>query len=294
MKLAISRTGLNFYLRHVVYGEEQREIARQSGVFPSNVCRHVQRIEAVREDEELPEWCAVLDALEAWLIANHDAFPEGGVTEETVLAAFGVAPSDLEAAFWGASSPASWRGALIVSAPDMPMATVLHLGNPTGARVPRNLVLAAFALGVLRATGGKRLRAFSVVRDVRPEIEAGADDDRDARHGAGRDEERRARVIEEFPVVRINRKNPELIGTADLRTAQEFALLWQMRGAEMASVYDRLRAAITPRLLRILELTCGQRVGVEVAESEMGLPARSGKLLLSVALESARFSGVLR
>lgn len=296
MKLSVAHNGLNYYLRHVVYGEEQREIARRVGVNVSNVCRHVQRIEGLREDPEFPEWGEVLDALEAWLIANHDTFPEAGMSHSAVISAFGTSLDELERTFTGSASPASWRGAIVVSASDAPFATVLHLGKPTGFRFARGQVLAAFALGILLPNGGhKLLRTFKVARDARFEVATAGDiDEPGERVRAAGHEARRARTVDEFPVVKINRRNPELIGAADLRTAQEFALLWQMRGAEMAVIYDRLRDVLAPRLLRVLELVCGQRVGVELAEAEMGLPARSGKLLVSVALESARATGVLR
>lgn len=293
MRLIVAQNGLNYYLRHVIYGEEQREIARRAGVNSSSVCRHVQRIEALREADATPEWGEVLDALEAWTLATYAEFPEAGITASCVLDAFGTGIDDLRRTFTDAASPASWRGAIVVSCPDMPMAAVLHLGKPTGYRFPRGQVLAAFALGLVRPNGGrKRLRTFELVRDARFEVEPEGLAPMDCAPLA--QEGRRAPPIDEFPVVKINRRNPELIGAEDLRTAREFALLWQMRGAEMSAVYDRLRKALAPRLLRILELVCGQCVGVELAEAEMGLPARSGKVLVSVALESVRAAGVLR
>ncbi|RWR09729.1 DUF6456 domain-containing protein [Paenirhodobacter populi] len=295
MKLAIAPLGLNFYLRHVVYGEEQREIARRSGVAASNVCRHVQRVEGLREDDASPEWREILDALEAHLVAGFEAFPSSGVTVDMLLAALGETPEGMRAAFSEASAPAARAGAVIVSSAGMPYAAVMHHGKPAG-RVPRPAVLAAVAVGFVRPVGTKgRVRTFTVDRAA---VRAGGAEPPsalvDPTGGEAPGVRGRNVAPEEPPINRIHRKNPELVGREDLRTAQEFGLLWGMREAEMSSFYDRLRKTLAPRLFRILELVCGERVGLEVAEAEMGLPARSGKVLLSVALETARHSGVLR
>ena len=279
MRLAVAPEVLSVYLAHVCDERPMRELARALHMNPTSIMRRVHRVEALRE---APEWSEVLDALEA---ARSLETPEA-VTPALVLDVLGVTRAELLAAFVSPLAPLADASAVVATAPGLATAIVTMPGQGEPHRLPRRLVLAAVALGWLRLASpeGARLRTFA---PVPAEVEAAL--------RAMPEAERPPRVPApaELPAAAVHRRNPELLGRELLAASQSFSLLWELRDGAMAEHYGQLREAMPPRLFRVLERCCGERIGVEALEYDMGLPARSGKVILAAALDVARHSGAL-
>lgn len=286
MSVGALPTSIGYYLDHVSNGIPMRTIAGRTGRAASVVCRGVRRAEDLRE---IPEWDEIIGRLEKRQRDRN----AGEITATGVMDALGVRRDELLAAFIAPGAPVADPAAEVVTAAKLEFAVVMVGGEAVG-RIPRRVALGAIALGWLRCTSpnGARARSFVPVRSMvdetlRPPAARRAAPGPQAAPGLA------GSSAAELAVVRLHRQYPHLVDNRLRDAGQAFADMWAFRDGPTRASYDALRAAVPPRLLTVLEQICGERMGVEVMEKSMGLPARSGKVLIAAALEAASHSGVL-
>lgn len=282
--LALSADALGVYLAHTCDGRSMREIAAQIRCEPSTVMRRVRRVEDLRDN---PEWNEILDALEVARL-KADA-PAGPVTGDDILTALDLTPADL-GAYLGVALPAlGCTGARIVTADAMDTAAVMGADRVL-AKLPRAVALAALAFGWLRIEGnpGAKLRQLIPAQTLFDWLDPKPDDPAPMAPAP-----RRTIFGRSLPVDRAHNRNPDVVREGERAAAYRFAEIYAMRDAGCAAEFAAIRTRLPHRMVRALELTCGEGGGFEAMERELSLPARSGKAVVSLALETLVHTGVL-
>ncbi len=306
-------SAVRLYLTHTESGRSLRDIARAEGVHASTVLRQVRRFENRRDD--LLVDCALgrLRQSDRIVPLIGDGGPEAPPPpcEETLDAeARRVLPRLAE------------EGALLVVAPDMERAVVLRDGASGTARlaVLDRPVAEAFALRdwIACVQAGRVLR-YELTTTGRAALRrlVQGDDPQAATLRASEDDECRGTrpITVESPVTALARRRdkdgkpfltPDLVAAAerlreDFETAQtgpRVAQDWErLLTGPQKSVGGSSRGASGARnrvLLALAELgpgladmalrCCCYMEGLETAERHMGWSARSGKIVLRIAL----------
>lgn len=285
------------YLDHTAGGQSLREIARRQGVHASTVLRQVRRFESRRDDPLIDR------AIDRALGRAEDA-------SAPVATAAPPDQSGLMAQARRLLPLLAQPGAVLAAAADMDRAVVLRDGEGEQERlaVLDRSVAEAFALRdwITCARPG-RVARYTLSPEGRAMLrKLGADVPR-PRPAAARegDEDGRFRPHPESPVSVLARRRdgdgrafltPRQVAAAD-RLHEDFVVAGLGPGdtpdapppsARPAPAFGRLRAALDdlgPGLADVaLRCVCWQE-GVETAEHKLGWSARSGKIVLRIALD---------
>lgn len=317
-------SAVRLYLTHTESGRSLREIAREEGVHASTVLRQVRRFENRRDDplvdcalgrlrQSVPEPEENTDMTAPMRPASLPA-TEPHPVDEAVLDAEAkrILPRLAEA------------GVVMAVAPDMDRAVVLRdgPGGATRLAVLDRPIAEAFALRewITCVQPGRVLRyeITTAGRAALRRLLTGHDDTAATARGFDDDETRRTRpVTVESPVTALARRRdkegnpfltPELVDAAerlreDFETAQAGPRVTQdwdrfLTGSERgtgggtpgggaASARGRVAAALRelgPGLADMALRCCCYMEGLETAERRLGWSARSGKIVLRIAL----------
>lgn len=285
---------VRLYLSHTEEGQSLRALARAEGVHASTVMRQVRRFESKRDDPLVEQALAHL--------RQQGMLPD---ESDTILAeAARVLPIMRD------------KDAVLVAAADMDKAVILREG-PEGTQrlaVLDTAVAEVFALrDWIACTHRGRASRYELTAEGRQQADAdstrimGPRDPDDARGTRP--------VTVEPPVVVLSRRRDAdgvpFLTSAQVRAASQLFEAFAISGfgAELASTWpkacqemaQRSGAAVAPRqrarllLLGALERLgpgladvvlrcCCLRQGLETAERELGWSARSGKVVLRIAL----------
>lgn len=300
-------SAVRLYLTHTEGGRSLREIARAEGVHASTVLRQVRRFENRRDD---PLVDGALGRLRgpAPVAANHPPGPEDAFDAE----ARRVLPRLAE------------PGALLAVAPDMDRAVVLREGETGSTRlaVLDRVMAEAFALRewIACVQSGRVLR-YEITATGRAALRALLGEEPPQPRRFDEDEDRGTRpVTVESPVTALARRRdkdgnpfltPDLVYAAerlreDFEAAQAGPRVTQdwdrfLSGPSRASgagrspvergsggaARDRVASALRelgPGLADMALRCCCYLEGLETAERRLGWSARSGKIVLRIAL----------
>ncbi|MEM8849278.1 MAG: DUF6456 domain-containing protein [Pseudomonadota bacterium] len=276
--LAIPGEAIASYLAHVVDGCSLRDVARSGGGSASTVLRRIQRCEILRDH---PEWDRLFTALEV-ARANTRARPTRAVTREIIAAAMGLTEVDVHAMV-AEGLPALTRSrAQIVASDQLPMTSIVVDDEPMG-QISRAALTCALAFGWVQTRGvpAARLRRFAPTPSlVEAAYPPGSGPHTSASFGSP------SAPMSMHPVDVLARRCPALF-TADHRElADYFGEVFADRATTRKAEWDTLAAGLPPRHLRLLEEVVGHGTRLEAVEKAMGLPLRSGKVLLAFALEA--------
>jgi len=314
-------SAVRLYLSHTENGRSLRDIAREEGVHASTVLRQVRRFENRRDDPLVD--CA-LGRLRQAAPADPEEISAMTQPLRTACPATTPDETMLDAEARRVLPRLAEEGALLVVAPDMDRAVVLRdgAGGATRLAVLDRPMAEAFALRewiacvqqgrVLRyeITAGGRAALRRLIAGREAPVPARAFDDEDNR--------RTRPVTLESPVTALARRRdrdgnpfltPDLVAAAerlreDFETAQAGprvtqnwdrflvgpdqgggAGLGNARGATGAR--DRVALALRelgPGLADMALRCCCYMEGLETAERRLGWSARSGKIVLRIAL----------
>jgi hypothetical protein len=301
------------YLAHTETGTSLREIARSEGVHASTVMRQVRRFET-RRDDPLVEG-ALGRLLKDPQETDDVASAEGAAT--------GIDEARLTAEARRVLPRLAEPGALMAVAADMERAVVLRdgAGGTERLAVLDRPVAEVFALRdwiACRAPG--RVSRYEITTAGRAALKAltGVEDTANVWRGDPDDDRRTRPVTVESPVAALSRRrdrdgNPFL--TADLVAAAErlredfevsqlepgITQSWErmltgrvsrqpgtgLPGGRPSAARARVQAALAdlgPGLADMALRCCCYMEGLETAERNLGWSARSGKIVLRIAL----------
>lgn len=288
------------YLQHTVQGRSIRALARGNDVHPSTISRQVRKIEGLRDDPLIDAALRRLEAGDGLSMKTHDLLP--------VMRKMAV------------------MGTVLVAGHDMSRAVLLREGldgktvqlGSVDAVVAQNLAMRHWIKGErLRKVARYRLSELGrITLDKHPapkgfaEGQAGfagrddqAEDQRPWRYGAPESPvallaRRRGvdgdvflptellvtaeRVQEDYELARLNQT--DFFSLDDVQRARAI-------GVAQRRSLQRLQGALAhwgPDLGAIVLRCCCQLQGLAQTEKELGWPARSGKLVLRIALERLR------
>jgi lambda repressor-like predicted transcriptional regulator len=303
---------VRLYLDHTEDGQSLRSLARRDGLHASTVLRHVRRCEMRRDDPLVDE---ALSCLQQTLQPEKAEIMQ--ISEQT--SAKSPLPNDvvIAAEALRVLRRLAETGAFLAIAPDMDKAAVMR-AFPDG-RVMRMAVLdrgtaQAFALKdwiCVKKSGG--VTTYEITNLGRAEVKARLDD-RGMAEGRAQFEDwegaKRVRYnLSESPVAVLGRRRdkdgkaylePDLIHAAErLREDYELAQMggaqdWEKIIAEGrppaggTAATARVAAALIdlgPGLGDVALQVCCALEGVEVTEQRLGWAARSGKVVLRIALQ---------
>ncbi|WP_122073059.1 DUF6456 domain-containing protein [Pseudophaeobacter sp. EL27] len=283
--LAVSPNALAAYFLNILEGKSMREIGRLQDCQASTVLRRIRRCEDLREH---PEWDALFTALE-----NHQEDTRQSLSahlsRETVLAALKLNAAHLAKEFSPQLQLLQQADSLLLIG-DMPGGAVTVAGEVRG-KMRRSVALAGLAFGWLVPVGvitGK-------VRQFKPTPSAiectGRDFTATCSHPTKRSSSAQAWRSSSLEV--LHRQNPGLITADHMRIARDFQMIYLGRQDVTGDVYSVVRQRLAPRLLTALEEVCGKSTGLEALETMLKIPARSGKAVVALALETLDHTGAL-
>ncbi len=283
------------YITHTEKGLSIRALARHKGCHPSTILRQIRRIEARREDPLVDE------ALKRF---GEDGQPTNATPD---------APDDMTSQSHAALTALNPRGRLLAVADGMDKSIVVDT-NDRGAVsrgvVGRDVVLILALRGWITCTTRGRICRYAISPAGRAALgELTARQENAAAVGFSEahspfahdsmnaEEDRVTRYSPaESPVAMLARRrdrsgapflSADLVDAAE-RLRQDFTLS-QMAGDTRAG--DRVAAALDtlgPGLADVAQRCCCEMEGLETAEREMGWSARSGKIVLRIALQRLR------
>lgn len=291
------------YITHTERGLSIRALARRKGCHPSTVLRQIRRIEARRDDPLVDEALHMLGE------ARRPANDSGGDIKYPRQDA--VIDGKIIQSLRALSTP----GTILAIADRLERAVILdtsRAGGETRLVVPREVALllalrgwiscqvqgrvsqygispaGRVALGQMTALRGTAERTFGGFADAQSSF---FHDD-----GDGVDLPDMRYATSENPVVMLARRRDgtgapfltqDLVDAAE-RLRQDYVLS-EMRAGGRAS--DRIAAVMDelgPGLADVALRCCCKLEGLESAEREMGWSARSGKIVLRIALQRLR------
>lgn len=273
-ELAIPALTLNAYLQNVVCARPMDQIAEALKCHKSTVSRRITHCESLRDH---PEWAAVLNALEDSL----ETWPETALpTRRHILAALDLTAEEVRRQIRGHLTLLRAPGTEVLAG-DMPMAVILQGDHKI--RIDKDILLAALAFGWItpKDQGRGQVRKFEITPSALEvqDSEPAPPDQPSPRIRYGR------AVGPVEAAVRWRKQH--ILTETHLRAAQDLEIVHATRDGVNAERWRALTQALPPRLVTALEEVCGKHTRFEALEARMGLPARSAKLLVAVALEAA-------
>jgi hypothetical protein len=271
---------LGYYLAHVVHSDSQRRIAQRHGVDDSTVLRGINAVEDARA---LPTWDAVIGALERW--AEGVKPGELVVDFDTTARALGSTRTRVAAALTEAAATLALDGVVLRIGPHGPAGIVA--GMLVVVPVARAIALAWLAWGALREVGRHG-----------PAVDFGLT--HAAMKLAGARPDRLAPALRR-PISAVRRPSPNLGAASLMRSlgpelydmALGWRVIWQMRDAGGSGPVRRAAERLHPTLYAALAEVIGDGGGLEAFEGRHNLPARSGKVVVRLALETVARAGDL-
>ncbi len=307
------------YLAHTVYGVPIRVLARNHGVHPSTILRQVRRVEGQRDNpliDQALEWLTQVNASGPAMKRGHTMQTQTAQTKTE----FPPLPENLEADARRVLRRLRERGAVLAVATGFDTAVIVRdtdegvterLGSASRSLV-MSLALEGWIatehpdLRIVRysLTAAGRAKLAELLQDAAEE-----DDDLEDLQSSGHQPTRKA--IAESPLMLLGRRKerdgnpflgPEHMAAGErLREDFEIACLshvvpavWQgfmaIPDAQTATdqaahrVYVALQL-LGPGLADVAYRTCCQLQGLEKSEAAMGWSARSGKVVLRIALQ---------
>ena len=283
--LAVSPNILAAYFLNILDGKSMREIGRLQDCQASTVLRRIRKCEDLREH---PEWDALFTALE-----NHQEDTRQSLSahlsRETVLAALKLNADHLAKEF-APQLQLLQRADSLLLVGDMPGGAVTVAGEVQG-KMRRSVALAGLAFGWLVPVGA----ISGKVRQFKPTPSAIECTGRDFVSTCSKRSKRSssAQAWRSSSLDILHRQNPGLITVDHMRIARDFQMIYLGRQDVTADVYSVVRQHLAPRLLSALEEVCGKSTGLEALEIMLKIPARSGKAVVALALETLDHTGAL-
>ena len=283
--LAVSPNILAAYFLNILDGKSMREIGRLQNCQASTVLRRIRKCEDLREH---PEWDALLSALE-----DHQEDTgrplSAQLSRETILAALKLNAADLAKEFLPQLQLLQQADSLLLVG-DMPSAAVTVAGAVRG-KIGRAVALAGLAFGWLVPVGA----ITGKVRQFKPTPSAIECTGRDFVSTSSKRTKRSssAQAWRSSSLDILHRQNPGLITANHMRIARDFQMIYLGSQDVTADVYSVVRQRLAPRLLTALEEVCGKSTGLEALETMLKIPARSGKAVVALALETLDHTGAL-
>jgi len=303
------------YLAHTVYGVPLRVLARTHGVHPSTILRQVRRVEGQRDNpliDQALEWLTQVNASGPAMKRGHT------MPQAQTNVSFPPLPENLDADARRVLRRLRERGAVLAVAAGFDTAVIVRdtdegiterLGSANRSLV-MSLALEGWIatdhpdLRIVRysLTAAGRTKLSELMRDF-------ADDDDDDTPPAADQPTRKA--IAESPLMLLGRRKerdgnpflgPEHM-TAGERLREDFEIaslshvvpaVWQgfMAVPDAKTATDKAAHRVSealhtlgPGLADVAYRTCCQLQGLEKSEAAMGWSARSGKVVLRIALQ---------
>lgn len=283
--LAVSPNILAAYFLNILDGKSMREIGRLQDCQASTVLRRIRKCEDLREH---PEWDALFTALEDHQEDTRQSL-SAHQSRETILAALKLNADHLAKEFAPQLQLLQQADSLLLVG-DMPSAAVTVSGAVQG-KMRRSVALAGLAFGWLVPVGA----ITGKVRQFKPTPGAIECTGRDFTATSSPRSKRSssAQAWRSSSLEVLHRQNPGLITADHMRIARHFQMFYLGRQDVMADVYSLVRQRLEPRLLTALEEVCGKSTGLEALETMLKLPARSGKAVVALALETLDHTGAL-
>ena len=283
--LAVSPNILAAYFLNILDGKSMREIGRLQDCQASTVLRRIRKCEDLREH---PEWDALLSALEDHQEDTGQSL-SAHLTRETILAALKLKAADIAKEFPPQLQLLQQADSLLLVG-DMPGAAVTVAGEVRG-KMRRSVALAGLAFGWLVPVGA----ISGKVRQFKPTPSAIECTGRDFVSTSPKRSKRSssAQAWRSSSLDILYRQNSGLITADHMRIARDFQMIYLGRQDVTGDVYSVVRQRLAPRLLTALEEVCGKSTGFEALETMLKLPARSGKAVVALALETLDHTGAL-
>lgn len=283
--LAVSPNVLAAYFLNILDGKSMREIGKLQDCQASTVLRRIRKCEDLREHQE---WDALFTALEDHQ-ENTRQSVSAQLSRETVLAALKLDAANLAKEFAPQILLLQQADSLLLVG-EMPSAAVMVAGEVRG-KMRRSVALAGLAFGWLVPVGA----ISGKVRQFKPTPSAIECTGRDFVSTSPRRSKRSssAQAWRSSPLEMLHRLNHGLITADHLRIARDFQMIYLGRQDVTADVYSVVRQSLAPRLLNALEEVCGKSTGFEAMEEALKIPARSGKAVVALALETLDHTGAL-
>ncbi|MEP1612678.1 MAG: DUF6456 domain-containing protein [Roseobacter sp.] len=201
-----------------------------------------------------------------------------------IAAALGVTLDEVHNGFAKISKQLVLGG--FVAAGDMGNAVVIY-SNRKPEPIKRNIVLAGLSFGWISPLGSQsgQVRKFAGSETLmqctaKPKSFESA-------QVKSREKYRPAQIKSPIETL-FRRKDQNFITPEHLTAANDFREIYAFRESVTAEDYKRISSILPVRVLQILIEICGDLKGFETVEKEMGLPARSAKVMISFALDVYR------
>jgi len=277
--LAIAPEAISAYLQNVVDGCSMRKIARAMKCEASTALRRIRVCEELREHRE---WDALFTALEVHHEAEDTPHLEL-LNRGSICTALGITARHVGIEF-AAHMDALVKPGSMVLAGDMTHVAVLEAAKTMPRTMARAVMLAALAFGWITpiGDGARRVRKFTLTDAA---LETMSASQRRALIEAPKGKSRKRYSPPRSPLEMVLSRSQDLITPDHLHAAQSFQLTYITRETATAGEYRAITKALPQRLLTALVEVCGEGTGLEAMERKMGLPSRSGKAVVAIALE---------
>ncbi|MDD7970867.1 DUF6456 domain-containing protein [Roseinatronobacter alkalisoli] len=317
--------GVRVYLSHTAGGMSLRALARSRGCHASTIMRQVRRFENRRDDPLVDEALSRLDAAMRRSSTSQYAREAAMTIARPVTVPVDQADAGNDDQTIDVLRHLTTPGAVLVVAPDMPKAVVmLETATGQTARIAvldRNIAEIMALRDWIACSRPGRVSCYSITATGEAALLTHGANDRCAPSSGGQYPSRRARYGQaESPVSILARRreksgemflHPALVSAAE-RLREDFAMAQldgmalqpseqfvkaledrRLHGANIAKpgtraarlrVQDVLRE-LGPGLADIALRCCCHLEGVESAENALGWSARSGKIVLRIALQ---------
>ena len=277
------------YLANVVDGKSMSEIARIEGVPTSTVSRRIACVESWRE---VPEWDEIITRMETArgrMQTPAPLRPDGEGVARACGTTLAEAAADLRKVLGRIAA-----GAVMATTANADMAAVLDLASGekcgTGRRAS---VLVGLAVGWLKIAKSGRVTKIGLGPAYReafgvpaPATSARIPSPTPMRAAAPLPRWASGSAFEAW----LRKAG---MSETDIRMAWQVVELFDLHRASPQPAVASILRRLPPSLFRLLSAVLGSSVSIEAVEAEMGLPARSAKALLRVALEAIDHSGGL-
>lgn len=255
---------LEAYIRHVSNGVSMRALAREKQIRPSTVKRMIDTITDLRD--AVPEWDEIITQLEDHFRAEDKP---AHVNQHVIARFFGSQLAAAEHRFSTFKAILSSRRMMLAMA-KTGSAGILD-GETVVAKVDRNMALIWIGCGWI---GLKKLPEEGKVRlyishDVEPVTQ----------------------IQTRTPAAYANRSPAATtvlqrsLDDEDIRTLHQFRLVWATRDKLGKAIIDRAQHELHPVLFSALMEFSDNTGSFQRLEEVQDLPARSGKVILTIALQ---------
>lgn len=276
--LAVSPNILAAYFLNILDGKSMREIGRLQDCQASTVLRRIRKCEDLREH---PEWNTLFTALEDHQEDTGRSI-SAHLSRETILAALKLNAADIAKEFPPQLQLLQQAESLLLVG-GMPSAAVTVSGAVRG-KMRRSVALTGLAFGWLVPVGA----ITGKVRQFKPTPSAiectGRDFVSTSAQRSKRSSSTQAWRSSSLEV--LHRQNPGLVTANHMRIARDSKMIYLGQHDVTRDVYSVVRQRLAPRLLTALEEVCGKSTGLETLETLLKIPARYGKAVVALALET--------